>query len=101
MSGASGTPAAGATPGDAAQPAADLTSVLASRGYHVLMLAAALIGLPIAVIAFGFLAAVTRMEKWVWHTVPTHFSIRVTAARKPKAMTAIGIPIRAAANIRT
>jgi hypothetical protein len=31
----------------------------------------------------------------------THFSIRVTAARKPKAMMAIGIPIRAAANIRT
>jgi H+/Cl- antiporter ClcA len=73
MTGASGTPAAGATPGNAAQPAADLTSVLRSRGYHVLMLAAALIGLPIAVIAFGFLAAVTRMEKWVWHTVPTHF----------------------------
>src|SRR5450631_3683144 len=73
MTGASGTPAAGASPGKAAPPAADLTSVLRSRGYHVLMLAAAVIGLPIAVIAFGFLAAVTSMEKWVWQTVPTHF----------------------------
>ena len=46
-------------------------SVLRSRGYHALLLAAALIGLPIALIAFGFLAAVTAMEKWVWHTLPT------------------------------
>ena len=37
------------------------------------MLAAALIGLPIALIAFGFLAAVTAMEKWVWQTLPAHF----------------------------
>jgi len=67
------TPAAGASPGKAPPPAADLTSVLRSRGYHALMLAAAVLGLPIAVIAFGFLAAVSWMEKWVWQTVPTHF----------------------------
>ena len=67
------TPAAGASPGKAPPPAADLTSVLRSRGYHALMLAAAVLGLPIAVIAFGFLAAVSWMEKWVWQTVPAHF----------------------------
>ena len=66
------TSAAGDSPGKA-PPAADLTSVLRSRGYHALMLAAAVLGLPIAVIAFGFLAAVNWMEKWVWQTVPTHF----------------------------
>ncbi len=27
-------------------------------------------GLPIAVIAFGFLAAVTSLQKWVWQTLP-------------------------------
>ena len=67
------TPAAGASPGKAPPPAADLTSVLRSRGYHALMLAAAVLGLPIAVIAFGFLAAVSWVEKWVWQTVPAHF----------------------------
>ena len=50
----------------------DLTTVLRSRGYHVLLLAAAVIGMPIAFIAFGFLAAVTAMEKWVWRTLPTN-----------------------------
>ena len=73
MSGASGTPAAGSSPGTAPGSPPDLNTVLRSRGYHVLLLAAALIGLPIAFIAFGFLAAVTSMEKWVWQTLPTHF----------------------------
>ena len=52
---------------------ADLASVLASRGYHVLLLAAGLLGPPIALIAFGFLAAVTKLEHWVWVTVPDSF----------------------------
>lgn len=68
-----GNPATGASPDKAAGSAADLTSMLTSRGYHALLLAAAVVGFPIAVIAFGFLAAMTSMEKWVWHTVPTHF----------------------------
>ncbi|HEY5248265.1 MAG TPA: chloride channel protein [Dermatophilaceae bacterium] len=72
MSEASGARAAG-EPGKAAGPPADLTGVLRSRGYHALLLAAAVIGLPIAIIAFGFLAAVTKLEKWVWQTLPQHF----------------------------
>ena len=68
MTESSGTPGAGAP-----APPTDLTSVLRSRGYHALLLAAALIGLPIAVVAFGFLAAVTAMEKWLWQSLPTSF----------------------------
>ena len=71
MTEASGTPGPGGSPGKDPEPAPDLTSVLRSRGYHALLLASALIGLPIAVIAFFFLAAVTAMEKWVWHTLPS------------------------------
>ena len=40
------------------EPALDLNSVLTSRGYHALLLAAVVIGVPVALIAFGFLAAV-------------------------------------------
>lgn len=71
MTDANGKPATGASPDKAAGSAADLTSVLNSRGHHSLFLAAAVVGLPIAVIAFGFLAAVTSMENWVRRTVPT------------------------------
>jgi H+/Cl- antiporter ClcA len=71
MTEARDTPTSEGSPGKDPEPPADLTSVLRSRGYHALLLASALIGLPIAVIAFFFLAAVTAMEKWVWHTLPT------------------------------
>jgi H+/Cl- antiporter ClcA len=73
MTEAKETPAGGGEPGGAPGSPADLPSVLGSRGYHVLLLAAAVIGLPIACIAFGFLAAVSTLEKWVWHTLPAHF----------------------------
>ena len=70
--GAEGSPRTGASPSSATGAPGDLTSVLRTRGYHVLLLAAALIGVPIAFIAFGFLATVTAMEKWVWQTLPTN-----------------------------
>jgi H+/Cl- antiporter ClcA len=73
MSQTSPTPAGGQPPGNASGSAPDLASVLGSRGYHALLLAAAVVGLPVAVIAFGFLAAVTSLEKWVWQSLPTQF----------------------------
>ncbi len=73
MSDTSPAAAGGASPGNPAGSAPDLGSVLASRGYHGLLLAAAVVGLPVAVIAFGFLAAVTSMQKWVWQSLPTQF----------------------------
>ncbi len=61
-----------AAPPEGAAPL-DLTSVLTSRGYHALLAVAALIGVPIALIAFGFLALVTKLEDWIWLTVPKDF----------------------------
>ena len=72
MTEASKTPGSGASASKGTPSPGDLTTVLRSRGYHVLLLAAAVIGMPIAFIAFGFLAAVTAMEKWVWRTLPTN-----------------------------
>ncbi|HEY2191600.1 MAG TPA: chloride channel protein [Actinomycetospora sp.] len=49
---------------------ADPARVLAGRGYHVLLLAAAALGAPVALVAFGFLALVTVLEDAVWETLP-------------------------------
>jgi H+/Cl- antiporter ClcA len=54
--------------GRAPEPAVEV--VLHSRGYLALLLVAALIGIPISVIAFGFLAAVHELEHLVWDTLP-------------------------------
>jgi H+/Cl- antiporter ClcA len=48
----------------------DVITVLRGRGYHVLLLAAGLIGIPVALVAWGFLALVTVMQEWVWHDLP-------------------------------
>ncbi len=48
----------------------DLAAVVTSRGYHALLLLAALMGLPVAVCAFFFLAALTWLENYLWETVP-------------------------------
>ena len=70
MTSSNKSPGTGPSPNTASESPPDLTSVLRSRGYHALLLAAAVVGLPIAAIAFGFLAAVTAMEKYVWQTLP-------------------------------
>ena len=44
--------------------------MLASRGYSALLVVSALIGVPVALVAFGFLALVTNLEDWVWASVP-------------------------------
>ena len=49
---------------------AELMSVIASRGYRGLLLVSALLGIPVALIAWGFLAAVHELENLVWDVVP-------------------------------
>jgi H+/Cl- antiporter ClcA len=53
-------------------PAAEQTIglMLHSPGYLKLLAIAALLGLPLSLIAFGFLAAVHELEHLVWHTLP-------------------------------
>jgi H+/Cl- antiporter ClcA len=50
--------------------APEVDVVLHSRGYLRLLLVAGLVGIPISVIAFGFLAAVHELEHVVWHDLP-------------------------------
>jgi H+/Cl- antiporter ClcA len=51
-------------------PPPDVATVLRGRGYHALLLAAGLIGIPVAIAAWGFLVLVTLAQQWVWHDVP-------------------------------
>ena len=49
---------------------AELVSVLASRGYRGLLLVSALIGIPVAIIAWAFLGIVHVLENAVWESLP-------------------------------
>lgn len=50
---------------------AELVPVLVSRGYRALLAVSALIGVPIALIAYGFLALVHGLEHVVWESLPS------------------------------
>ncbi len=56
-------------------PASEFDGMLHSRGYLGLLLVSALVGIPISAIAFGFLAAVHKLEHVVWHDLPTASAI--------------------------
>jgi H+/Cl- antiporter ClcA len=60
-------------PGPASAP--ELNVLLHSRGYLRLLLLAALVGIPISAIAFGFLAAVHELEHVVWDSLPKSLGI--------------------------
>ena len=49
---------------------AELRSVLTSRGYRGLLVVSALLGIPVALIGWGFLVAVHGLENLVWDDVP-------------------------------
>jgi H+/Cl- antiporter ClcA len=48
----------------------DPLALLRSRSYLVLLVLAALIGVPIAAAAFGFLALVSHMQGWIFTSLP-------------------------------
>ena len=48
----------------------DLITTLTSRGYHVALFVAGLVGVPIGLIAFGFLPLVSKCETWLWRSLP-------------------------------
>lgn len=48
----------------------EISAVLSSRGYRVLLLVSAVIGVPVALIAYGFLALVHWLEHVIWESWP-------------------------------
>jgi len=57
-------------PSPAPPPPSDPADILRSRGYVGLLVLAAAIGVPVAVIAYFFLDVVGRAQKWVFTTLP-------------------------------
>ena len=59
-------------PAPAAAPAAlDPTELLRSRSYVQLLVLAALIGIPISAVAYFYLALVSKLQHWVFTSLPT------------------------------
>ncbi|ORM30621.1 chloride channel protein [Williamsia sp. 1135] len=51
-------------------PDVDLVTVVRSKAYAVALLLAAALGIPISLVAYGFLAAVTKIQKYVFRDLP-------------------------------
>jgi len=73
---------------------------LYSRGYLKVLILAALIGIPISLIAFGFLVAVHELEHYVWHTLPTDLGFASLPAWWPILSLGIGGILVALAVVR-
>jgi H+/Cl- antiporter ClcA len=58
-------------PPESADDRRTVGTALHSPGYLKLLLLAGLIGVPLSLVAFGFLAAVHELEHLVWHTLPS------------------------------
>ncbi|HEY7323882.1 MAG TPA: chloride channel protein [Streptosporangiaceae bacterium] len=52
-------------------PTADPVAVLRSRRYLVLIVLAAIIGVPISAVAWGFLALVSKLQGWLFTSLPS------------------------------
>ncbi len=87
------TSAAGA--GTSAEP--DVHAVLRSRGYVLLLVAAAVLALPLSAIAFGFLAAVGWLQQLVWQGLPHQLGWATPPAWLPLPVLALaGLAVGAA-----
>jgi H+/Cl- antiporter ClcA len=87
MSDATGSPP---TPADAPDPAPaapaalpDPAELLKSRSYVQLLVLAALIGIPISAIAYGYLALVSHLQHWLYTSLPSTLGFHGTPAWWP------------------
>src|SRR3954453_4986526 len=92
----SATAAKGQGPGDVptAAPAADPDAVLRSRAYTTLLVLAALIGVPVSALAYGFLVLVDRMQTELFENLPGELGFASPPAWWP-------LPILAASGLLT
>ncbi|WP_063770163.1 chloride channel protein [Streptacidiphilus melanogenes] len=51
--------------------AVQLKAVLLSPGYLKLLLLAALVGIPVSLVAFGFVGLEHQMQNWIWTSLPS------------------------------
>jgi H+/Cl- antiporter ClcA len=90
-----GAPPTPAQAGAATSP--DVHAVLHSRGYVVLLLAAAVLALPLSALAFGFLAGVHWLQQLVWDVLPAQLGWPTPPAWWPLPVLALaGLAVGAA-----
>jgi H+/Cl- antiporter ClcA len=51
-------------------------AMLKSRAYIKLLVLAALIGIPVSAVAYGFLKAVSELQQWFFHTLPVQIGFQ-------------------------
>jgi H+/Cl- antiporter ClcA len=81
--------AAGAGPGGGAA-AADPGTFLRSRGYLVLLVIAALLGVPVSLLAYGFLALSDKLQPLLYSDLPTSLGFDGTPPWWPLPLLAVG-----------
>jgi H+/Cl- antiporter ClcA len=68
---------------------ADPVALLRSRGYLVLLLLAGIVGAPVAAVAWGFLALVTKLEGWLYTDLPRGLGFSGTPVWWPLPLLAV------------
>ena len=76
-------PAPAAAPAAAPAIPADPMDLVRSRSYVQLLVLAALIGVPVSVVAYGFLKLVGLLQGWLFESVPTGLGFAGTPAWWP------------------
>lgn len=69
--------------------AADPVAVLRSRSYLGLLLLAAIMGVPVAAVAYGFLALVTKLQGWLFTALPSGLGLHGAPAWWPLPLLAV------------
>ncbi|MFG2988429.1 chloride channel protein [Streptomyces sp. NPDC048257] len=77
-----------AGPTDASPP--DPLTILRSRGYVVLLVMAAVVGVPVSAVAFGFLALVDVLQPMLYTDLPRALGFRGTPPWWPLPLLAVG-----------
>ena len=71
------------TPDGTPPPASDPTQLLRERSYVVMLVLSALIGVPVAAVAYAFLKVVSEGQRWVFTTLPGDLGVGSSATWWP------------------
>src|SRR4051812_1400248 len=69
---------------------ADPAALLRSRRYVVLLVVAAVLGVPISAVAYGFLVLSTRMQEWLYTDLPGGLGLDPVPAWWPAPLLVVG-----------
>src|SRR4051794_17867191 len=77
-------------PSSAREPPADPVTLLRSRAYVQLLVIAAVLGVPISAVAYGFLVLSTQMQHWLFTDLPDGLGFHGAPAWWPAPLLVVG-----------